>query len=500
MKFLNRFSMYRLVLYYLIGIFLVAFFLSIFKVISYSPGFLILSLLILVISGYLFNLMFSNLFDAPINPESNLITSLILVLIITPVYNNIYSIGFLVMASLIAQASKYLLTYKDKHIFNPAALAVLILDLLAHQTASWWVGSLYLTPFVLIGGLIILRKISNIKMVASFIFTNLVLTTIIGLFNHDLVLSLKDTILISPLLFLAFVMLTEPLTSPRKQNQQLIYAFIVAVLLLPQVHLFSLYTTPEIALIIANFYAFWVNAKDKLFLYLQKIIKLSSDQFELVFDRPNNFNFMPGQYMEWTLSHDNFDQKGVRRYFTISSSPTEDKLSLAYKNSNSSYKKALAELNEPLLIASSLGGDFILPNDSNQKLVFIAGGIGITPFRSMIKYLIDTKQSRDIYLLYFCSDCQDFVYKDLFEQAKKTINLKVWYICSSSKKSTINFNHQLISNQRLSINLIKDLIKDYDQRLFLLAGSDAIVKHSKQILRKLGLRSHQIKTDHFSGY
>ncbi len=500
MKFLNSFSMYRLILYYLAGIFLIAFLLSVFKVISYSPGFLILSLAVLTISGYLFNLMFSHLFDAPINPESNFITSLILVLIITPVYSNVYSIGFLIMASLIAQASKYLLTYHDKHIFNPAALAVLVLDLSARQTASWWVGSLYLAPFVFVGGLIIIRKISDFKMVASFIFVNLALTAVIGLFNHDLVLSLKDTILISPLLFLGFVMLTEPLTSPRRQKQQLIYAVIVAVLLLPQVHLFNLYTTPEFALVVANLYAFWVNAKDKLFLYLQKIIKLSPDQLELIFNRPSNFNFIPGQYMEWTLIHDNFDQRGIRRYFTISSSPTEDKLSLALKNSDSSYKKALLNLEEPLLIATSLGGDFVLPDNPNQKLVFIAGGIGITPFRSMIKYLIDTRQSRDVYLLYCCSNYEDFVYKDFFDQASKVINLRVWYICSSSRKPTIKFNNPLITNQRLSADLVQDLISDYDQRLFLLAGSDSIVKSSKQILRKLGLRFNQIKTDHFSGY
>ena len=51
-------------------------------------------------------------------------------------------------------------------------------------------------------------------------------------------------------------------------------------------------------------------------------------------------------------------------------------------------------------MASQLAGDFILPEDKNKKLVFIAGGIGVTPFRSMIKYLIDKNEKRDIIIFY----------------------------------------------------------------------------------------------------
>src|SRR5438067_12955651 len=107
-----------------------------------------------------------------------------------------------------------------------------------------------------------------------------------------------------------------------------------------------------------------------------------------VFKPSHRLAFEPGQYMEVTLAHAKPDSRGNRRFFTIASSPTEDYLNLGVRfyEDSSSFKKALSRIDgRTTIIAGQVGGDFTLPPDPRQKLAFIAGRIGITPFRRMWK-------------------------------------------------------------------------------------------------------------------
>src|SRR5207253_3096301 len=151
---LNRITMYRLVLYYLIFLALAALGLSYFNLISFAPGDLFLSSVIILIISWAANSVFARVFRVPSNSESFLITALILILIISP---QKFSSGsgyllFLGWASVLAQASKYILAIRRRHIFNPAALAVFVTAFAINHSASWWIGTLYMTPFVLAGG------------------------------------------------------------------------------------------------------------------------------------------------------------------------------------------------------------------------------------------------------------------------------------------------------------------------------------------------------------
>lgn len=136
---------------------------------------------------------------------------------------------------------------------------------------------------------------------------------------------------------------------------------------------------------------------------------------DFVFKPSQQLAFTPGQYMEFTLEHQSPDSRGNRRYFTLASSPTETTVHLGvrfYKNS-SSFKRAMYWMDgKTRLIAGQIAGDFTLPADATEKLVFIAGGIGITPFRSMLKYLLDTQQRRDIVLIYVNKAAQEIVYAE----------------------------------------------------------------------------------------
>src|SRR6185295_8515977 len=144
---------------------------------------------------------------------------------------------FLGWSAVLAMASKYILAIRGKHLFNPAAFAVALTALTIDQTASWWAGTPVMLPWVLIGGLLIARKMRRFDMIASFGLAVLVTVVPASLLNQEsIVTGLRDTLLYSPLLFFAFIILTEPLTAPPARGSRLVYGALVGVLFTPQFH------------------------------------------------------------------------------------------------------------------------------------------------------------------------------------------------------------------------------------------------------------------------
>ena len=136
---LNRVTMYRLVLYYLIFLLGVALVLSMTGTLAYDPFALLLSVAFLLAASALTNRVFAWTFGVPANAESVYISALILALIITPI-RSLNDLWFLGWASIWAMASKYIIAVKGKHLFNPAAFAVALTYFTINQSASWWVG------------------------------------------------------------------------------------------------------------------------------------------------------------------------------------------------------------------------------------------------------------------------------------------------------------------------------------------------------------------------
>src|ERR1700693_5994210 len=136
---LNRITMYRLVLYYLVALIVAAFVLGFFGILPYDPTALAFSTLLILLTCWATNQIFARVFEAQTNVESVYITALILALIITPITAaNHMGVGFLIFASVWAMASKYLFAIGKKHVFNPAAFAVALTALVINQPATWW--------------------------------------------------------------------------------------------------------------------------------------------------------------------------------------------------------------------------------------------------------------------------------------------------------------------------------------------------------------------------
>lgn len=497
-KFLDQISMYRLVLYSLIFFVVVASVLGFFNLVPFSAFQILTSAVFLIVVCWSANKTISWFLNYPVAIESSYITALILALIVNPAqslqnYFLLFVIGFL------AIASKYLFALNKRHILNPAAIAVVLSSLIFNESASWWVGTAWMIPITLICGLLIIRKLQFEKLVGSYLITSIVLfTSFVFINNQNYITGFTQLFINSSFLFFAFIMLTEPATLPPTKYQRIFYGALIGFLSLPQIHFGSIYLTPELALVIGNIYSFVVGPRQNLILKLKNMKIIANDILEFSFEKNNNFNYLPGQYMEWTLPHKTTDSRGNRRYFTLSSSPTEPTVDIGVKfyDNGSSYKKFLRELTNNLALkAGSLAGDFILPKDKNKKIVFIAGGIGVTPFRSMIKYLMDKNEKRDVVLFYSNTYENEIAYREIFDQAKAFGIKIVYFLTGDSIPDSWSGR-----TGRANKDAIISEVPDYKERIFYISGSLPFINGIKKTLGEVGIGRNNIKTDFFPGY
>ena len=491
--------MYRLVLYILIALVGIASILGDFSLVPYSPIVIIFSALVLVGVGLIANSIFAWAYDAPTNIESVYITALILSLIMTPA-KSFSDLPVLMWAIVLAMLSKYLLAVNKKHLFNPAAVAVVTTGLVLGHPASWWVGTAWMAPFVAASGFLIIRKLRFYHLALGFFVTAFIVCVVLSMIHGDsLTTALYKVIFDSHMLFLGSIMITEPLTMPPTNRLQMIYGGLVGFLAVPQISILGFTFSPELSLCIGNIFAYIFSPKWKLVLTLTDKVQLAKDAMEFAFKPAHKFSYLPGQYMEWTLPHTHFDARGNRRYFTLASSPTEKKLLLGVKFSHggSSFKKALFALDTTTpLVAGQLSGEFTLPKDPKQKLAFFAGGIGITPFRSMIKYVSDTHESRDIVLCYSNKVAEEIAYKDIFDEAQKKFGLKVVYTLTDIHNIPHGWKGE---TGRIDEEMIKKEIPDFSERLFYLSGSQPMVNAYEKVLKKIGVSQKNVKKDFFPG-
>jgi len=495
-------GMYQVAIVYLVTLWLMAAVLARLGLSSHSPEVILTSGLCLVVLSALIDQFLAYWSKTTANPESAVITGLILALIVGPV-GLVDNIFFLSAVSVVAISSKYFLVWRRRHIFNPAAFGVAVSALFFGQGASWWFGPEMLMPVVavlVIGGLWLLLKAGRLAMAAIFTLSYIVFLTFFNWSGWSDLLALPvstvNLLTAGPLLFLAIVMVTEPKSSPSRWRWGLVYAVLTALTMV----LLQKYTsTPysfELGLLIGNLLAFCLFPEVKRELTLTGRSS-EADRVESFTFRPDRpFAFRAGQYLQITLPHFPGDGRGWRRYLTAASSPTETDVMVAVKmpEKPSRFKRALSSL--PLggqITATGPAGDFVLPKEQSKKLVFIAGGIGVTPFRSMVKYLADEKQERDVHLLYAVESSEDLSFTDIFEL---TPGVKTTYLVKKSMNSSLPSNEV----GQIDKEKVSRLVPDWSSRWFYVSGPEPMVRSVIRELRSLGVSRHRIKRDYFSGY
>lgn len=449
----------------------------------------------IVLAGIL-NIIFAKLLQVHANHESAIITALILFFLMVP-GDTFMDNWPLWLAITIALLSKFLLVSRKQHILNPAAFGAMALSASGLYTFSWWVGNPTLfIPLVILGGLTVM-KVRKWTPVLWFIGVGLAMYLFEAWRYGDVLSeSFKIYFMSGPALFLAFFMLTEPFTMPPTKPLQAFYGGLVGGLSNTALLSSFFSMSPELALLIGNLAVYPFLLKQKLFLKLEERREIAENTYEFIFKKPAGITFQAGQYLEWMLPHEGADARGERRYFTIASSPTEEKLRLALKvvPNGSTYKKQLMSLDiNQEIIVSQLAGDFVLPKENAVKLGFIAGGIGVTPFRSHIQYMVDSSKVHDTKLLYCCNTVAELAYQSEFKIASETISLEVIPVIAK-EISDASQEQGFVTEE-----MLKRRVPDYLERTWYLSGPPPMVNAYSKLLLSLGISEKNLVRDFFPG-
>lgn len=205
-------------------------------------------------------------------------------------------------------------------------------------------------------------------------------------------------------------------------------------------------------------------------------------------DKPLYFN--AGEFAEFYLPHQDPDNRGDKRWFTLCSSPDDALIAITVKfasKNGSSFKAALQSMKpgDEIFISEPLG-DFVLPKDPSITLIFAAVGIGVTPMISIMRWLEHTKQKRDITLFHAVAEPEDFLEAALF--ARTTIYHPITK--THPRKEQVS---------TLTAEMIAACAQTKDAPFIYLAGPKQSVQTLAEGLHSLGFSRDQIAVDLFTG-
>jgi ferredoxin-NADP reductase len=209
-------------------------------------------------------------------------------------------------------------------------------------------------------------------------------------------------------------------------------------------------------------------------------------------------DYRPGQYFWVELLHSPYeDERGLRRHITAVTSPTErGLLGLCTRLRDSAFKKTLAELEVGDEVeVEHPKGDFALPEDAERPYVFIAGGIGITVFRSMLRYIADTGAPYRVTLVYSNRDRESTPFLDELQEFERAIPGLRLVLTMTQDEGWDG------ENRRVDGELLRDRLDgELTEFTYLVAGPPAMVESVVESLRTAGVPDEQVVPDRFSGY
>lgn len=232
------------------------------------------------------------------------------------------------------------------------------------------------------------------------------------------------------------------------------------------------------------------------YIKLIKRQKIARNTILFTFEKPEGFTFKPGQYAGFTLIHTKaLDPIHKVRRFSFLSTPDEPYLSIAIRMQDSPYKNALDDL--PIggeIKLTGPMGDFTLPNETNVPAVFLAGGIGITPFYSMLKSAITQRSTQPFSLFYGNQSLVDAALLD--ELTELSRDKKIIFIPTLMDPPAAWRGEKGLINEAM----LKKHLPDLKIPLYYLCGSSSMVSALEQMLLTLNISEDRIKKEDFPGY
>jgi ferredoxin-NADP reductase len=208
--------------------------------------------------------------------------------------------------------------------------------------------------------------------------------------------------------------------------------------------------------------------------------------------------FRPGQYFFVTLPDvGHQDEKGLRRHISVVTSPHEKGiLGLATRMRDSAFKRSLDEVPVGTEVeVEPPKGKFVLPEDASRPLVFVAGGIGITVFRSMLRYIHGERLSYDVTLIYSNRDRESTPFlEELQELERGEPSFRLVLTMTDDPEWEGE-------TRRIDAQLFRDYLGgDLNRYTFMVAGPPRMVEGMKEALREAGVDESNVMADNFTGY
>lgn len=219
------------------------------------------------------------------------------------------------------------------------------------------------------------------------------------------------------------------------------------------------------------------------------------------FERPNGFVFKAGQYIDLTLSgsHPQFGPANeLTHTFTIASSPSDEDLVVTTRMRNSAFKEVLSTF--PIGTGARIEGpmgSFCLHNNTARPAIFLAGGIGIAPFLSMISYATEEKLQHSIVLFYANRYLADAAFIDALWKLDRA-NPRFRFIPTLTRAATNNGWKG--KTGYISSEMLLAYVGAVQGSIYYIAGPPTMVAGTRQMLSEVGVDEDDIRTEEFGGY
>ncbi len=218
------------------------------------------------------------------------------------------------------------------------------------------------------------------------------------------------------------------------------------------------------------------------------------------FEKPQDFLFKAGQSIDITLiDPPETDEEGNTRAFSLTSAPFENELAIATRFRESAFKRVMKGLapGSQVRLAGPFGS-FTLHNAASRPAVFLAGGIGITPFMSILKQACHDRMPHALFLFYSNPRPELAAFlEELSELAANYPNFRL--VCTMTRMETSN-RPWTGERGRLEFNLVRKCLGEAERPVYYSAGPPAMVAAMRKMLNDAGVDDDDIRTEDFAGY
>lgn len=472
---------------------------------------------------------------APRRDMPSVVTALVLALVAWPV-NGPTSAAALVLASVVAVASKYVLVFRGRRLANPAALGLLAASIAGWGSGSWWVATPLLLPVVaLIGLVIVWRSGTWAPALAALSSSWIVLVVRLVLNGESLPGPAWSALASYPLVFLSAIMVTDTQLLAPRRRQQVLVAVITGILLGWPLALVwgdtSWSVTPEVAVLAGNLATVALTrargAHGAANVLRSRALAPGVVEVELRSSRP--IEFEPGQFLELTVPTTARDPHEGRRVFSLVDAPQpggSHVVSVIFRTGESPSlpKQALVRAGDdatpqsecPAVRIEGVRGDFRVP-PGDAPLLLVASGVGITPFLSYARSLrtgggqlervagghegdpLEQGQScvRDITLIHRVRTTEEVIAPEDLAPFRVVVVTTDKNEAGSTRVCDERSGWSWMASSTLDTETLLAAVPDLRRRTALVSGPPAMVREVASSLRHLGVRG--VHTEAFPG-